>query len=59
MGPNEGWMDFDPTNGCRVGEDHIVVAVGRDYQDTPPVRGEVVGGGEQSHTVSVDVVERS
>jgi transglutaminase-like putative cysteine protease len=59
MGPNAGWMDFDPTNGCRVGEDHIVVAAGRDYQDTPPVRGEVVGGGEQSHTVSVDVVERS
>ncbi len=59
MGPNAGWMQFDPTNGCRVGEDHIVVAVGRDYQDTPPVRGEVVGGGDQSHTVSVDVAECS
>lgn len=52
-----GWVDYDPTNGCLVAEDHITVAVGRDYQDTAPVRGEVVGSGEQSHTVAVDVVE--
>lgn len=56
-GPVAGWIDHDPTNGCLVGEDHITVAFGRDYQDVPPIRGEVVGGGEQSHTVAVDVVE--
>ncbi|MFK7792643.1 MAG: transglutaminase domain-containing protein [Devosiaceae bacterium] len=57
MGPDSGWQDYDPTNGCAVGEDHITVALGRDYQDTAPVRGEVVGSGEQSHTVAVDVLE--
>ncbi len=56
-GPNTGWIDYDPTNACQVWDDHITVAVGRDYRDVPPVRGSVVGGGEQSHTVAVDVVE--
>ena len=56
-GDDGGWVEFDPTNGLRVTDDHIVVAIGRDYQDTAPVRGEVVGAGEQSHTVAVDVIE--
>ncbi len=56
-GSSTGWVDYDPTNGCLVNEDHIRVAVGRDYQDTAPVRGEVVGSGEQSHKVAVDVEE--
>lgn len=56
-GKDGGWVEFDPTNGLRVADDHIVVALGRDYQDTAPVLGEVVGAGQQSHTVAVDVVE--
>lgn len=51
-----GWIDFDPTNGCAVLDEHISVAVGRDYTDTAPIRGEVVGHGSQKHTVAVDVV---
>lgn len=54
-GAQTGWVDYDPTNGILVGDDHITVAVGRDYTDTAPVRGEVVGGGAQSHKVAVDV----
>lgn len=56
-GNQSGWVDFDPTNGVQVLNDHITVALGRDYKDTTPLRGEVVGGGSQSHDVSVDVVE--
>lgn len=56
-GKEGGWVDYDPTNGLQVLDEHITVAVGRDYDDTAPVRGEVVGGGSQSHDVAVDVVE--
>lgn len=56
-GKEGGWLDYDPTNGVRVLDEHIIVAVGRDNEDTAPVRGEVVGGGSQSREVSVDVVE--
>lgn len=56
-GKEGGRLDFDPTNGVRVLDKHIAVAVGRDNEDTAPVRGEVVGSGSQSHEVSVDVVE--
>ncbi|MGD1885566.1 MAG: transglutaminase N-terminal domain-containing protein [Cohaesibacteraceae bacterium] len=57
-GMDGGWVEFDPTNGVRVVDDHIVVAIGRDYQDAAPMRGEVVGAGAQSHTVAVDLIER-
>ena len=40
-GPGFGWVEYDPTNGIRVGEQHIVVAYGRDYGDVAPVRGVV------------------
>lgn len=56
-GGDAGWIDYDPTNGCEVSHDHISVAIGRDYSDTAPVRGEVFGSGEQDHTVAVDVLE--
>lgn len=56
-GKEGGWVDYDPTNGVKVLDEHITAALGRDYNDTAPVRGEVIGGGSQSHDVSVDVVE--
>jgi transglutaminase-like putative cysteine protease len=49
------WVDFDPTNDCLIHEQHIITAVGRDYQDVTPVRGVFYGGGEHELTVSVDV----
>lgn len=51
--PNFGWVDFDPTNNMIPSDLHITVAWGRDYDDVSPVRGVVLGGGE--HTISVDV----
>ncbi|MDV7394150.1 transglutaminase family protein, partial [Arthrospira platensis SPKY1] len=29
--PGEGWFEFDPTNNCIAGEQHIITAWGRDY----------------------------
>ncbi|MGC1521067.1 MAG: transglutaminase family protein [Steroidobacteraceae bacterium] len=51
--PPHGWIDFDPTNDCVVGEDHVTLAWGRDFGDVSPIRGMIVGGGR--HKVSVDV----
>ena len=48
-------MDLDPTNNCVVGEDHPVVAVGRDFSDVSPLVGILTGGGEHKVIVGVDV----
>lgn len=53
--PGSGWVGFDPTNGCRVSEAHAKVAVGRDYDDVPPLRGLRRGGGSSAMVVDVQV----
>jgi transglutaminase-like putative cysteine protease len=53
--PGWGWLDVDPTNNMTAGEDHVVVAWGRDYDDVSPIRGVVLGGGEHHVDVAVDV----
>ena len=55
-GPQAGWVEYDPTNDTRVGPDHILVAVGRDYGDAAPVRGVLRSAGAQASLQSVDVV---
>jgi transglutaminase-like putative cysteine protease len=52
-----GWIGFDPTNGIVAAEDHIVVAVGRDYADVAPISGVLISSGVQALSVAVDVVE--
>lgn len=54
--PDLGWIDLDPTNDMTVGEEHIVCAIGRDFEDVSPIKGVVVGGGEHALSVAVDVV---
>ncbi|MBF0131745.1 MAG: transglutaminase family protein [Magnetococcales bacterium] len=54
--PGSGWFGFDPTNAVQVAGRHIVLAVGRDYADVPPVKGVVTGGREHRLSVAVDVV---
>jgi transglutaminase-like putative cysteine protease len=51
--PPVGWVDLDPTNNCRIGIDHIVLAWGRDYGDVSPLRGVILGG--ESHQLLVGV----
>jgi transglutaminase-like putative cysteine protease len=53
--PELGWVGFDPSNSAVVAEDHIRVAVGRDYQDVPPSRGVYKGVAESQLTVQVEV----
>jgi transglutaminase-like putative cysteine protease len=53
--PDEGWIDFDPTNRQLANADYITLAWGRDYADVSPIRGVFLGGGTHSMTVSVDV----
>ena len=53
--PGTGWVDFDPTNNVQPGEEHITVALGRDFGDVSPVAGIVTGGGKHTVKVSVDV----
>jgi transglutaminase-like putative cysteine protease len=50
-----GWVDFDPTNNCFVGDSHVTVAWGRDYGDVCPIQGVFVGGGAHRIGVSVDI----
>jgi transglutaminase-like putative cysteine protease len=53
--PVYGWVDFDPTNNCLVQYEHITVAWGRDFGDVSPMRGVMLGGGQQQLDVSVTV----
>lgn len=55
-GQQMGWIEYDPTNGIRVSDQHIVVAYGRDYGDVAPVRGVVRISGSQKSSQAVDVV---
>ncbi len=55
-GREAGWIGFDPTNDTLVRDDHIVLAIGRDYSDVAPIDGVILAPGEQTLTVEVDVV---
>ena len=55
-GEQEGWVGFDPTNATLARDDHIVLAVGRDYSDVAPIDGLTLSPGEQDLKVEVDVV---
>jgi transglutaminase-like putative cysteine protease len=54
--PEHGWVDFDPTNDLVPDGSHVTLAWGRDYGDVPPVKGVVLGGGEHTMDVAVDVL---
>jgi len=54
--PGAGWIDVDPTNNLLVGQRHITLAWGRDYSDVSPIRGIIVGSGEHTLEVAVDVI---
>jgi transglutaminase-like putative cysteine protease len=54
--PGAGWVGFDATHPVRAGENHVRVAVGRDYRDAAPTRGVYVG--QASGTMIVNVRTR-
>jgi transglutaminase-like putative cysteine protease len=49
------WVGFDPTNARPVGEQHVLVARGRDYGDVPPLRGIFSTRGESELFVNVEI----
>ena len=51
-----GWIGFDPTNDLLIANDHIILAVGRDFSDVSPVDGVIVGSRRQKLAVAVDVI---
>jgi transglutaminase-like putative cysteine protease len=55
LGPDHGWIGLDPTNGVIVATEHVVLAIGRDFSDISPLRGMILGGGQHSLRVGVDL----
>ena len=54
--PEIGWIDVDPTTNLLPSTTHVTLAWGRDYSDVSPIRGVILGGGQHSLRVSVDVI---
>jgi len=54
-GEEAGWRGLDPTNGIFAGDDHVVLAIGRDYADVAPIDGVIFAAGGQRLEVSVSV----
>ena len=50
-----GWRGLDPTNAIFAGNDHVVLAVGRDYADVAPIGGVIFAAGGQRLEVAVSV----
>jgi transglutaminase-like putative cysteine protease len=57
--PGTGWIDVDPTNNLFPSTGHVTLARGLDYGDVSPIRGVILGGGQHTLQVSVDVVRCS
>ncbi|MFO1149686.1 MAG: transglutaminase family protein [Alsobacter sp.] len=55
-GEEAGWIGLDPTNAAVAGEDHVVLAIGRDYGDIAPVAGVVTLSADHRVEVEVDVM---
>ncbi len=53
--PGWGWLALDPTNAQQVGQRHITIGQGRDYDDVPPVRGVYSGPGRPEADVAVEI----
>jgi transglutaminase-like putative cysteine protease len=51
--PQHGWWPLDPTNARQVGERHVKIGHGRDYDDVMPFRGVYIG--DATSEVDVDV----
>ena len=54
--PGFGWVDLDPTNDVLADLDHVTLAYGRDYSDVSLLRGIILGGGDHTVEVAVNVM---
>lgn len=53
------WRGFDPTNGIEIGDRHVLVGRGRDYDDVPPLRGVYAGSFASTLFVSVEITREA
>jgi transglutaminase-like putative cysteine protease len=53
--PGYGWVELDPTNNQLADVRYITLAYGTDFADVVPLRGVILGGGQQTMAVSVNV----
>jgi transglutaminase-like putative cysteine protease len=53
--PGWGWMALDPTNQQAVGQRHVKIGHGRDYDDVQPLRGVFSGAAGASVTPDVEI----
>lgn len=53
--PQYGWLGLDPTNNCIVNDQHVRLAVGRNFSDCTPVKGTYKGSGQHTLEVSVEI----
>jgi transglutaminase-like putative cysteine protease len=51
--PSGGWIGLDPTNNCIAADQHVRLAVGRNFSDCSPVKGTYKG--ISGHTLEVGV----
>ena len=55
--PGRGWLGYDATHPVRTAENHVRLAVGRDYSDAAPTRGIYVGSATGTMDVGVGTRE--
>lgn len=55
--PDLGWVGFDSANGICPTDAHLRVAVGLDYLGASPVRGSRIGGGAETLSVRLRVMD--
>ena len=53
------WRGFDPTNQIDIGDRHVTVGRGRDYNDVPPLRGVYAGPYGSELFVSVEITREA
>ncbi|WP_299088639.1 transglutaminase family protein [uncultured Microbacterium sp.] len=53
------WQGFDPTNNAEIGDRHVLVGRGRDYNDIPPLRGVYAGPFKSELHVKVTVTREA
>lgn len=53
--PGIGWVPRDPTNLQPVGERHVKIGAGRDYDDVTPLKGVYAGGGQPVLAAEVEM----
>jgi len=54
-----GWHGFDPTNSIEIGDRHVHVGRGRDYNDVPPLRGVYAGPFGSKLFVTVEITREA